>query len=150
MENISMPEGLTKPQGEQEVVEITRDDFVKLYGIDPDDEGATMAIREGIRRQWDGFMAYRGRILYIEDHFGMDYNRRPVSRDRIQEQIEDANQYQAVLEQAIAVAEKFVPGQPYQEMREKLSNWGYVENSHSIQSRPDDQASPAIKEFFKK
>ncbi len=74
MENISMPEGLTKPQGEQEVVEITRDDFVKLYGIDPDDEGATMAIREGIRRQWDGFMAYRGRILYIEDHFGMDYN----------------------------------------------------------------------------
>lgn len=150
MENTPRFEKPTNPQEQQGAVEITKDDFVKLYGIEPDVEGATEAIREGIRKQWDSFMSQRGRILHIENHFGQDYNRQTVSQDQRQRLMEAANKDQAALEQAIAVAEKFVQGQPYQEMREKLSNWGYVQDSHSIQSRPDDQASPAIKEFFKK
>jgi hypothetical protein len=144
MENTPRFEEPTNPQEQQEAVEITKDDFVKLYGIEPDAEGATEAIKEGIRKQWDNFMSQRGRILHIEDHFGQD------PQDQRQRLMKIANKNQAALEQAIAVAEKFVQGQPYQEMREKLSNWGYVQDSHSIQSRPDDQASPAIKEFFKK
>ncbi|MCI0542472.1 hypothetical protein L0Y69_01800 [bacterium] len=150
MENTPRFEEPKSPQKKQEAVEITKDDFVKLYGVDPDAEGATEAIREGIRKQWDNFMYQRGRILYTEDHFGKDYNRQTVSQDERRSLMEAANRNQAALEQAIAVAEEFVQGQPYQEMREKLSNWDYVQDSHSIQSRPDEQASPAIKEFFKK
>ena len=150
MENTPGFGGPTNPQEKQEAVEITRDDFVELYGVEPDAEGATEAIKEGIRKRWDNFMSQRGQILHIEDHFGQDYSRQTVSPDQRQRLMKAAQKNQAALEQAIAVAEKFVQGQPYQEMREKLRSWGYVQYSYSIPSRPDDQASSAIREFFKK
>ena len=50
MENPPRFEEPTNPQEKQEAVEITRDDFVKLYGVESDAEGATEAIKEGIRK----------------------------------------------------------------------------------------------------